>query len=399
MRLLLLMLLLAGDGGIPEPGPEPRPQYVVVSFDGAGDVEHLDRWMAVGERAGARFTFFLSGVYLLAGDRAARYQPPRHPAGASDIGFAIAPAGTDVRRNIADLVRSLNAAVDAGHEVASHFNGHFCGRGPGAVGGWGPGDWSREIDAFDDLVSHVAEHNDLPGTRTAFGRVVGARTPCFEGIPAFERRAIAAHGYRYDASEPAGGAPYRVDGIWEIPIPLMDVSGAGYRTLATDYNLYLNQSLAEDVGPREASAFRAQTYESYRTLFWSRYDGAREPVIIAHHFEDWNDGAYSLALERLLEDVCRLRDVRCVAYRDLVDALDAGGDRRVRHAAAIDGSDLLPRAIDTVSRTSLARRDFRRVGRSRVDQPDRTTERRIRHSRRMRRSSCRALRDLQHRGR
>ncbi|HEX9496215.1 MAG TPA: hypothetical protein VGA38_10685 [Candidatus Limnocylindria bacterium] len=326
MRVLLLMLLLVGDAGIPEPGPQaqPRPQYVIVSFDGAGDAEHLDHWTAVGDRVGARFTFFLSGVYLLDGDRANLYQPPRHRAGVSDIGFAIAPPGTDVRRNIADLVRSLNAASVDGHEIASHFNGHFCGRGPGAVGGWGPADWSREIDAFDDLVGQVAEHNDLPGMRTAFGRIAGARTPCFEGIAAFERQAIAAHGYRYDASEPGGGAPYRADGIWEIPIPLMEVAGAGYRTLATDYNLYLNQSRAEDVSPDEASAFRAQAYESYRALFWSRYDGAREPVIIAHHFEDWNDGAYSLALEGLLAEVCHLRDVRCATYRDLVDALDAG---------------------------------------------------------------------------
>lgn len=322
MRLLLALLLLVGDNGFPGPGPEPRPQYVIVSFDGAGDVEHLDHWTNVGDRVGARFTFFLSGVYLLAGDRAARYQPPRHPSGVSDIGFAIAPAGTDVRHNVADLVRSLNAAADAGHEIASHFNGHFCGRSPGAVGGWGPADWSREIDAFDDLVAHVAEHNDLAATQTRFGRVIGARTPCFEGIPAFERQAIAAHGYRYDATEPGGGAPYRVDGIWEIPVPLMDVAGAGYRTLATDYNLYLNQSGAVDVRPDEARALRAQAYASYRALFWSRYDGARDPVIIAHHFEDWNDGAYSSALEQLLAEVCGLRDVRCVTYRDLIDALD-----------------------------------------------------------------------------
>src|SRR5258708_17402703 len=214
MRVLLLMLLLVGDAGIPEPGPQaqPRPQYVIVSFDGAGDAEHLDHWTAVGDRVGARFTFFLSGVYLLDGDRANLYQPPRHRAGVSDIGFAIAPPGTDVRRNIADLVRSLNAASVDGHEIASHFNGHFCGRGPGAVGGWGPADWSREIDAFDDLVGQVAEHNDLPGPGPRSAGLAEHRHPGSRGFPRLDRRPMPPTGNGTTPSGPAAAHPTRSHG-------------------------------------------------------------------------------------------------------------------------------------------------------------------------------------------
>lgn len=319
------MALLLGDFGWIPPATPPQVQYVVVSFDGAGDSADVDRWLAVGRAVDAHFTLFLSGVYLLAGDRAERYRPPRHAAGSSDIGFAIALPGTDVRVDIAQLVRALNDADGAGHEVASHFNGHFCGRGAGGISTWGPADWRTEIAAFADLVDHVGAHNDLSGVAPTFGAVIGARTPCLEGILPFEREALAAAGYRYDASEPADRGPYRADGVWEIPIRSMEVAGASYRTLATDYNLYLDQSQAEDADPALLPALRAQAVATYRAYFRRQYDSAREPVMFAHHFEDWNGGIYSSALEQILAEVCRMRDVRCVSYRELVDVLDQGG--------------------------------------------------------------------------
>ena len=103
----------------------------------------------------------------------------------------------------------------------------------------------------------------------------------------------------------------------------MEVAGARYRTLATDYNVYLNQSQAEDADPALLPALRAQALATYRQYFRSHYDGSREPVVFAHHFEDWNGGIYSSALEQVLAEVCGRRDVRCVSYRELVDTLDA----------------------------------------------------------------------------
>lgn len=321
VRLVVLLVILFGDGGWIPPATPAAMQYVVVSFDGAGDAADVRRWSAVGEATGARFTFLLSGVYLLAGDRAQLYGPPAHRPGASDIGFAIAFPGTDVRANIRDLVASLNEADAAGHEVGSHFNGHFCGRSAGAVGTWGSDEWRREIAAFEQLVRNVGTNNELPGLTTTFRASVGARTPCLEGMLAFERQALAAAGYRYDASEPADRAPYRTDGLWEIPIPLLDVAGTGYRTLATDYNLYLDQSHAEDADPALWPSMRDQVLATYRAYFWSHYDGARQPVVFAHHFEDWNGDIYSSALEQVLAEVCHVRDVRCVPYRELVESL------------------------------------------------------------------------------
>src|SRR6266480_8139431 len=72
----------------PTPSPKRPPQFVVVSFDGSGGVRLWPYWRAVARRAGARFTFFVSGVYLVPDTKRLRYRPPRHSPGSSDIGFA-----------------------------------------------------------------------------------------------------------------------------------------------------------------------------------------------------------------------------------------------------------------------------------------------------------------------
>src|SRR5213593_645103 len=64
------------------------PQFVVVSFDGSGGTQLWPYWRGVARKVQARFTFFVSGVYLLDWAHAWRYRPPRHAPGRSDIGFA-----------------------------------------------------------------------------------------------------------------------------------------------------------------------------------------------------------------------------------------------------------------------------------------------------------------------
>ena len=318
---VLLAIALAVCVLAPESTDRP-PQFVVVSFDGAGDAIDLNEWIAAGDRLDARFTFFLSGVYLLAGDQSFRYVPPRHAKGASDIGFAIKPDESDVRTGLRDLVAALNDADARGHEVGSHFNGHFCGRRPGAVGVWGPKDWKKELDQFDSLVRDVALNNAIDAD-LHIRPVVGTRTPCLEGNLPLLRTVLAERGMRYDASLAgySGRWPWR-DGVWVFPIPLIPVDGESFTTLASDYNFYLNQTGATDADATEAPALAAQTYQSLRAYFDTSYAGDRAPMSIAYHFEDWNHGAYRDALLHLLLDVCGRSDVRCTTYRGLANWLE-----------------------------------------------------------------------------
>src|SRR4051794_17475546 len=59
------------------PRAERPPQFVVTSFDGSGGARLWSYWRSVAKRAHARFTFFVSGVYLLDWAHHDAYAPPR----------------------------------------------------------------------------------------------------------------------------------------------------------------------------------------------------------------------------------------------------------------------------------------------------------------------------------
>src|SRR6266571_6743707 len=100
--------------------PPRPPQFVMVSFDGSGGTQLWPYWRAVARRAHAHFTFFVSGVYLLDWAHSTLYRPPRHAPGRSDIGFAPSPGV--VRGTLGQIA----GAYLEGHEIGTHFNGHFC---------------------------------------------------------------------------------------------------------------------------------------------------------------------------------------------------------------------------------------------------------------------------------
>src|SRR3954470_22079356 len=93
---------LIGDGSTADTGPQPHPpvpqrvlagppppQFVVFSWDGAANLStgQFPRFRTLAQELGASMTFFLSGLYALPEDQRMQYAPPRHPVGASDIGY------------------------------------------------------------------------------------------------------------------------------------------------------------------------------------------------------------------------------------------------------------------------------------------------------------------------
>ena len=82
-----------------------------------------------------------------------------------------------------------------------------------------------------------------------------------------------------------------------------------------DYNFLANQTGA-------SAGIEQETYRTLLRAFRTSYRGGRAPLSIGFHFETWHDGAYDRALARFLTEMCRLRAVRCVTIRELVDWLD-----------------------------------------------------------------------------
>src|SRR5438128_497876 len=249
------------------PGPLRPPQFVVVSFDGSGGARMWGYWRAVARRAGAHVTFFVSGVYLLDWAHRARYRPPRHAVGTSDIGFA-QPAGD---LTAAKTLHGIAVGYRDGHEIGTHFNGHFCG--PTGVGAWTAADWTSELAQFDALV--------FRGRRLPFGpdELAGARTPCLEGNLAALDPVLARHGFRYDASRtaPLGTWPARRLGLWSVPLLELPYPGHTYRVVSMDYNFMANQ-----IGESPAR-IESETYRTIWSAFRTSYLGNRAPISFGQH--------------------------------------------------------------------------------------------------------------------
>jgi hypothetical protein len=297
--------------------PKRPPQFVVSSFDGSGGAKLLGYWRRVAKEAHARFTFFVSGVYLVDWANHDRYRPPGLPRGDSAIGFAPDQAW------IAAMRRQLALAYLDGDEIGTHYNGHFCG--PGGVGTWSAGDWSHELDQFDDLV--FAGAPKLPFGETA---IVGGRTPCLEGNLQALYPVLARRGFRYDASAQAvlGTWPRKVDGIWSFPLLELPFVGHTFRVVGMDYNFMANQ-----IGESPAQ-IESETYRTLWNAFLASYRGRRAPLSLGNHFETWESWAYDHALTRFLLRACRLPDVRCTSYEKLADWLDSLPPRVLRRYRA-----------------------------------------------------------------
>jgi hypothetical protein len=292
------------------------PQFVVASFDGAGGARMWGYWRSVGRQAHAHFTFFVSGAYLVDWADRTRYDPPWHEPGTSAIGFAQESGDLTV----AATLRGIRSGHRDGHEIATHFVGHFCSPFPGSVGGWSAADWAHELGEFDRLLFRL---------RPGFPRssVVGARTPCLEGNLRALDPVLARHGFRYDASRqaPLGRWPRRVDGLWSFALPEVPFVGHTFPVVAMDYNLFANQ-----VGMSPPRAER-QAYRTLWNAFVASYRGNRAPFSIGQHFETWSAWAYDRALKRFLLRACRMPEVRCAGYRELADFLDSVPPARLRH--------------------------------------------------------------------
>ncbi|MEU8778539.1 hypothetical protein [Streptomyces sp. NPDC048606] len=325
-----------GDGSTADTGPQPHqpdrpvplqrgetpPQFVVFSWDGAGEVGNglFPRFLKLARDHGAAMTFFLSGLYLLPESKRHLYAPPNNPVGASDIGYL---KDGNVR---ATLTHVREAWLD-GHEIGTHFNGHFCA-GSGSVARWSPREWRSEIDQAVSFVTNWRTHTgftDLPPLPFDYHReLIGSRAPCLLGQEAL---LIAARelGWRYDASSPGGLQrwPVRKEGIWDLPLQSLPFPGHSFEVLSMDYNILANQSRSSTRGvPAHYPAWRAQAVATYLGGFRRAYETNRAPLFIGNHFEEWNGGIYMDAVEEALKAMSDKRDVRLVSFRQLVDWLD-----------------------------------------------------------------------------
>ncbi|MFI6345818.1 hypothetical protein [Streptomyces sp. NPDC050560] len=310
-----------------EPGETP-PQFVVFSWDGAGEVGNglFPRFLKLAKDHDARMTFFLSGLYLLPEGKKRLYRPPNNTVGASDIGYL-----SDA--HLKETLKNVRQAWLDGHEIGTHFNGHFCA-GSGSVARWTPAQWRSEIEQARGFIktwrTNTGWHEDQPLPFDYDRELVGGRTPCLLGqdnlLPAAREL-----GWRYDASSPGGVQrwPDKRHDLWDLPLQGIPFPGHTFEVLSMDYNILANQSVNSTNAPSyNYPAWRTQATASYLAGFDRAYQTNRAPMFIGNHFEEWNGGIYMDAVEEALKRIADrahhgARDVRLVSFRQFVDWLDA----------------------------------------------------------------------------
>ena len=337
-----------GDGSTSDTGPQPHqprptrlkagetpPQFVIISWDGAGETSSklFSHWLEVAKRLEAPMTFFLTGIYLLPGSKRKRYRPPKKPVGASDLGWL-------PDRYVHATIRQVGKAWRAGHEIGTHFNGHFCG--PKGVDRWSVADWRSEIEQAQEFVSTwrtttgLTDEPSLPFDYST--ELVGGRTPCLEGTDN-ARRAAAQLGWRYDSSGTRHATwPTTVHGIWDLSMQQVPFPGEDFEVTAMDYNFMANQSEVTDGDPKMHATWRKQTRDAYVAGFRRSLDGNRSPLVIGNHFEQWNGGIYMEAVEQAMEVMAEESATRFVTMRQLCDWLDAQDPKVVTRLQELIGA-------------------------------------------------------------
>ncbi|MDJ0461533.1 hypothetical protein [Streptomyces sp. H27-C3] len=338
---------LIGDGSTAFTGAQPHllkpkrlkagqkpPQFVVFSWDGAGeDSQQLfSHFRKVAKKYDATMTYFLSGVYLLPEEKRHLYDPPKHSAGRSDIGFNDA-------EGIKDTVEHLRGAWLDGNEIGTHFNGHFCGK-DGGVGTWSTEEWKSEISQAKAFVKRWKTNSGLSKAKPLpfdyDKELVGARTPCLEGQKNM-MKAGKALGFRYDSSGVGKQVwPKKTEGLWDMPLQLVPVPGRAFETLSMDYNFMVNQSGTVKGDPSQHAYWGDQMRDGLLKAFGRSYTGNRAPLIIGNHFESWNGGTYMRAIEETIKTVCVQRDVRCVSFKQVADWLDVQDPKVLEKMGTLD---------------------------------------------------------------
>jgi hypothetical protein len=296
---------------------EKPPQFVIFSFDGAGSHEKWHLFMDAAEPVDARFTGFLSGIYLLETANKNAYTGPGHSPGKASIGFG----GT--REEILTEVEDLNTAYAAGHEIGTHYNGHFCAGAEPSGNRWSTAQWNSELDQFFTFLTDwqkINGYSGAPDLQVPVDAIKGGRTPCLEGdldalIPAWK-----AHGLTYDSSKNlyTGIAWPRVTkGIWEFPMPYVYSPGFKGMVMAMDYNFWVKFNGGKNQ-PETAPQLRQIVRKTYDYMYDQAYQGNRAPVLIANHFNTWNGDSFNQPALEFMKDVCGRPETYCATYSDVI---------------------------------------------------------------------------------
>lgn len=325
------------------PGQKP-PQFIVLSFDGAGWHEKWQYWHSIADRVPLRFTGFLTGLYLLDEQHKDAYQGPGHAAGHSSLG------SWNTAAEVAQEVRDLNDAYRRGDEIGTHFMGHFCSDNPPGANDWSTADWNSELDQFFRVYRTYRQIDglDMPKLNVPVSSIKGERTPCLEGHTDQLFPALRKHDFRYDSSPDRAGIAWptkSAEGIYQMGMADFPLAGTDHKVITMDYNFwYTQEGASSDVSPQKSQQDADQVTQTYMNMYDATFNGNRAPIILGNHFESWNNNAYTKALAKFALNVCGRPDTHCVPFIDVVRWMDKQDPAVLQHLQSLPPETGLPAA-------------------------------------------------------
>ncbi len=302
-----------------------RPQFVVLAFDGSRSLAMWDKTLTFAEEMKAKgypihYTYFLNAVYFLDPPNYKIYQAPHEKAGVSNIGFATSKS--DVLARIAQI----NRAIKDGHDIGSHNAGHFNGTH------WTYDEWVGQFKLFNSIMFNLKERDPEYQLNLQANQVTGFRAPEL-GVNPDMYKALKDMGFTYDTSKvgkPTDWPTKDKYGLWQFSLPTIYVKDIHTQknklTIGMDYNFYVQQSGAKDRLKRGTSLWNTayeNTLLGYKEYFYKNYNGNHAPVYVANHFSYWNDGLYWQVMQDFASEVCVLKDVRCVSFKELEQYMES----------------------------------------------------------------------------
>ena len=211
-----------------------------------------------------------------------------------------------------------------GHEIGTHYNGHFCSDNPPGGHQWTTADWDSELEQFFAFMTEWQELNgytDVPELIVPTDAVKGGRSECLEGdwdlmVPAWKK-----YGLTYDSSIPApynGIAwPEKKDDIWEFYMPQVYSPGFDDMTTAMDYNFWIKFNGGKEE-PETAPELRDIVKGTYDYMYEQAYNGNRAPVLVANHFNKWNGDSFNPPAMDFMKEKCGQPETYCATYQDVI---------------------------------------------------------------------------------
>ena len=301
-----------------------EPQFVLLSFDGS---KSIDMWRSTREFAQQmnakgkplHFTYFINSIYFLTKENAHLYKSPREKEGVSLIGYS------ESKEDIAQRIDQVSSAFKEGNEIGSHTAGHFNGST------WSFDEWHQEFLSFERLLFGAQANNPSVQMSTlsmSQSDIVGFRAPEL-GVNDNLYKVLAQFKFLYDAS--GVGSPHTQPhkdsyGIWHIPLSTIQIGESRSPAVAMDYSLWMHQSKGKNIafkGTELWNQYFSDVKGAYLEYFNEVYKDGRAPVVIGHHFSLWNDGVYWEAMKAFAEEVCGMKDVRCVTFKEYVNYLNS----------------------------------------------------------------------------